>query len=183
MSKGLSGLFSGTIGWLAHHGGRIIPGKDGIVTGGDSQKLGGNILKTMGMPKSGLRKGYQAQHIIPAELKTHPVIQKIGMDMDNATNGILLPTPNQKSSTLPRHRGYHSIYSSFVRGQLNKLDINKSSLELQREVAQLQGKLRKLQESGLPLYKGFSDKDGKAKIYPKRKGNTIEMWERRFKNL
>ena len=29
---------------------------------------------------------YQAQHIIPAEMASHPVLQKIGIDLDDASN-------------------------------------------------------------------------------------------------
>ena len=44
MSKGHSGLFNGTKG---SKNARIIPGKDGFVTGGDSSALGRNMLKEM----------------------------------------------------------------------------------------------------------------------------------------
>mgnify|MGYP000340405966 CR=1 FL=1 len=47
---------------------------------------------------------------------------------------------------------------------LDKINPNGSSISIQRQVASLQTKLRKLQESGLPIY----EKDGA----------TIEMWQR-----
>ncbi|MBO4476759.1 MAG: AHH domain-containing protein [Lachnospiraceae bacterium] len=183
MSKGISGLFSNTIGWLVHHNGRIIPGKDGVVTGGDSQKLKANLLVSMGLPKRTIVKNYQAQHIIPAELRNHPIIRKIGMDFDDATNGIFLPVSGNQVNTISKHRGYHSIYSKFVLGKLNNMDINLSSLELQKQVKSLQRNLRKLQESGLPLYKGFSSKDSKSKLYPHRQGNSVDLWERKYNNI
>ncbi|WP_376699841.1 AHH domain-containing protein [Parageobacillus thermoglucosidasius] len=37
----------------------------------------------MGVKRSTKWSGYQAQHIIPAEMASHPVLQKIGMNLDN----------------------------------------------------------------------------------------------------
>lgn len=162
---------------------RIIPGKNGVVTGGKSTILGNNIMKSLGLSTQKTWSGYQAQHIIPAEMRSHPVIKKMGMDLDDASNGIFLPTPNDSVHTLSKHRGYHKVYSEFVRGKLDKIDINKSPLELQKQVKNLQSKLRKLQESGVPLYIGYSKNDKNSGHYPNRKGNTVEMWERRFNAL
>lgn len=74
MSKQYSGLFHGTIGSLKR---RIIPGNEGKVTGGNSTSLGKNMLKSMGISTKMKWNGYQAQHIIPKELATHPVLVKI----------------------------------------------------------------------------------------------------------
>ena len=183
MSKGISGLFEWTIGHIRFIGGRIIPGKDGVVTGGSSQRLKGNLMEEMGLPKKTNAKGYQAQHIIPREVATHPVIQKMGMDLDDASNGIFLPALKSKLSALSKHRGYHKVYTDFVRSKLDEIDVNSSSIELQKQVRNLQRKLRRLQENGVPLYIGYSGKDGKSGIYPNRKGNTVEMWARRFNAL
>lgn len=130
MSKGISGLFVGTTGWTVQTTGRLIPGQDGVVTGGSSEKLKGNLMQNMGLLKSTSSKGYQAQHIIPHEMANHPILQKIGMDLDDASNGILLPIPKGNVSTLSRHRGYHSIYSEFVRKQLNKINPNQKKIKI-----------------------------------------------------
>lgn len=183
MSKGISGLFRWTIGHIRHIGGRIIPGKDGVVTGGKSKILGENLMQEMGLPKSFSWEGYQAQHIIPAGLRNHPVLQKIGMDLDHASNGIFLPEHGKESRILSRHKGYHKLYSKFVRSKLDQIDVNQPSLNIQKQVHSLQTKLRRLQESGLPLYKGFSKNDGKSKVYPYRQGNTLDMWKRRYDAL
>lgn len=45
---------------------RLIPGKQGVVTGGNSTKLGKNLLEEMGVKRSAKWSGYQAQHIIKA---------------------------------------------------------------------------------------------------------------------
>lgn len=150
MSKGLSGLFKRTLGWSKAE--RIIPGKEGHVTGGRSSVLGRNMLKDMGVPTSMKWKGYQAQHIIPAELKKHPILRKIGMSLDDASNGIFLRTPHNDVSTKTRHRGYHSVYNEFVKSELDKMNINDNSLNLQKQVRGLQMKLKKMQESGVSIY-------------------------------
>ena len=118
------------------------------------------MMSNMGLPKSTKWTGYQAQHIIPCQLKNHPVIKKIGMDINDASNGIFLRIPDFKVSTLSRHRGYHSPYNLFVS-------------DLTNEVNKLQSNLRKLQEKGLPLYSG------------KKNGTqaTIDLWERSYSKL
>lgn len=143
---------------------RIIPGKDGVVIGGNPTTLGRRILQTYGVTNNYKWCGYQAHHIIPVELKDHPIIKKIGMDLDDHSNGVLLRTPDKEVSTTSRHKGYHKVYSKFVKSELDKINPNGSSISIQRQVASLQTKLRKLQESGLPIY----EKDGA----------TIEMWQR-----
>lgn len=148
---------------------RIIPGEDGIVTGGDSTKLGRNMMQAMGLPRSTKWTGYQAQHIIPGGMADHPVIQAMGMDLDDASNGMFLPTPDESISPLSRHRGYHSTYNDFVESKLDNIDVNQSPAELQAEVKDLQRKLRILQEKGLPLYP--------------HQGATIELWERFMANI
>lgn len=75
-----------------------------MVTGGDPTKLGKNIMESMGLKRSTKWTGNQAQHIIPAEMTDNPVIKKIGMDLDNASNGILLRTPDAELSAMSRHR-------------------------------------------------------------------------------
>ena len=95
-------------------GSRLIPGTDGVVTGGNSTKLGKNMLDEMGVPRSTKWTGHQAQHIIPAEMGGHPVLQKIGIDLDDASNGLFLRTPADDISAMSRHRGYHSTYGDFT---------------------------------------------------------------------
>ncbi|WP_321145677.1 AHH domain-containing protein, partial [Bacillus mycoides] len=103
---------------------RLIPGTPGKVTGGSSTKLGKNMFKEMGLPRSTKRSPYQAQHIIPAEFNEHPVIEKIGMDMDHASNGFFLRIPDEYVSSTSRHQGYHAVYSDFVEKKLNEIDLS-----------------------------------------------------------
>ncbi|BFH66809.1 MAG: AHH domain-containing protein [Paenibacillus dendritiformis] len=109
------------------------------------------MFKEMGQSRSTKRTPYQAQHIIPFELSEHPVIQKIGMDMDHTFNGIFLRVPDEYVGATSRHQGYHSVYSEYVELRLNKMDINQDINVLDKQVFELQQKLRKLQEKGLPL--------------------------------
>jgi len=159
-------------------GSRIIPGTPGKVTGGSSTKLGQNLLESMGLPRSASWKGYQAQHIIPKNLRNHPVLKKIGMDMDHADNGIFLPIPAKDPSALSRHRGFHSVYNNVVKDQLDKLNINQSIKELEQQVFELQQKLKKGTESGLPLYKSKVLEIGIEKFYKTKLNEEIKIWQR-----
>ena len=165
MSKSNSGLFKGK---KKKKKGRIVPGKDGVVTGGNSSTLGKNMLKELGVSK-GKWTGYQAQHIIPSQLSNHPVLQKIGINLDDASNGIFLRIPGNNISPMSRHRGFHSVYSEFVKQELNKINLSNDSLTIQKQVQTLQNKLRRLQNSGLPLYS--SD------------GATVELWRKHYNKL
>ena len=150
-------------------GGRLIPGTEGVVTGGDSTKLGKNMMESMGLPRGTNWTGHQAQHIIPAEMANHPVLQRIGMDLDDASNGLFLRTPADDISAMSRHRGYHSTYNEFVRTQLDGIDINQSVDVLQKQVYDLQQNLKYLQQSGLPLYPS--------------QGATVDLWQRSLERI
>ncbi|WP_367735316.1 AHH domain-containing protein [Bacillus nitratireducens] len=105
-------------------GSRLIPGTPGKVTGGSFSKPGKDMFEEMGLRRSTKRSPYQAQHIIPAEFNEHPVIEKIGMDTDHASNGFFLRVPDEYVSSTSRHQGYHSVYSDFVERKLDEIDIN-----------------------------------------------------------
>ncbi|SFC78680.1 A nuclease family of the HNH/ENDO VII superfamily with conserved AHH [Bacillus sp. OV322] len=166
---------------------RLIPGTPGNPTSGDPTKLGKNLLESMGLPRSTSWKGYQAQHIIPSQLNKHPVIKKIGMEMNDSTNGIFLPIPSDDVISLSRHRGFHTVYNNVVRKQLDKMDVNQDIAVLEKQVYELQQKLKKGVENGLPLYKTKINnieefyKSGKNKNLPvwnRGGGATEELWER-----
>lgn len=148
---------------------RLIPGTEGVVTGGDSTKLGKNMMESMGQKRSTKWTGHQAQHIIPSEMKDHQVLQKIGMDFDDASNGLFLRTPAEDVSAMSRHRGYHSTYNEFVKSQLDAIDITQDVNALQRQVLDLQSNLKKLQQSGLPLYPN--------------QGASVDLWQRSLNRI
>lgn len=139
------------------------------MTGGDSTKLGKNMMEAMGEKRSTKWTGYQAQHIIPAEMAEHPVLQKIGMDLDDASNGLFLRVPADDVSTMSRHRGYHSTYNEFVKSQLETIDVTQSVNVLQQQVLDLQTNLKKLQQSGLPLYPN--------------QGATVDLWQKNLDKI
>nr|WP_282035209.1 T7SS effector LXG polymorphic toxin [Metabacillus indicus] len=179
---------------------RLIPGTPGKVTGGSSTKLGKNMFEEMELPKTTKRTPYQAQHIIPKEFRSHPVLQKIGMDMDDASNGFFLRVPDADVSVTSRHKGYHSVYSNFVRGRLDEIDIRQDISIIEKQVFELQQKLRLLQEKGLPLYmqdnylenelkrikeigmeqykKERMDKEVTTPVWKRGGGATVDLWER-----
>ncbi|MFP7321482.1 T7SS effector LXG polymorphic toxin [Bacillus spizizenii] len=155
---------------------RKIPGRPGHTTKSDSTELGKNLLESMGLPKSSKWTGYQAQHIIPGELYNHPIIKKIGMETNHASNGIFLPIPAEAISTLSRHRGYHSVYNNVVKKQLNKMDINESVEVLEKQVYELQQKLKLGVEKGIPLYK--SKIKNVEKFYKRAQNKKLPIWQR-----
>ena len=150
-------------------GERLIPGMEGVVTGGDSTKLGKNMMESMGLPRGTNWTGHQAQHIIPVEMANHPVLQRIGMDLDDASNVLFLRTPADDISAMSRHRGYHSTYNEFVKTQLDAMDISQSVDVLQKQVYDLQQNLKYLQQRGLPLYPS--------------QGATVDLWQRSLERI
>ncbi len=61
-----------------------------LSTGGNSTKLGKNMMTEMGLKRSTKWSEYQAQHTIPSEMAGNLVIKKIGMNFDDSSNGIFL---------------------------------------------------------------------------------------------
>ncbi len=176
MGSGKSGLYIRTHGSQqaiesldAGGNARIIPGANGVVTGGNPTTLGKNLLREMGITTPQKWSGYQAHHIIPKQLADHPVIKKMGMELDDPSNGIFLRIPGENVSARSRHRGYHSVYTKFVKQELDKINVNSSAHSLQIQVHALQLKLRELQRSGLPMYESS--------------GASIDLWTRYFNKL
>ncbi|WP_460159566.1 hemagglutinin repeat-containing protein [Pseudomonas sp. S3_H09] len=134
---------------------RLLSGTPGQVTGGSSTKLGQNLNQAMGRNRTDSWAGYQAQHLIPSELKNHPILKKVGIDLDDSSNGIFLPASKAKPegaiSGMPRHTGSHPNYTEAVRKSLNELDRNLPVEQLQKQVFDLQGRLRNVTGSGMPV--------------------------------
>lgn len=158
---------------------RTIPGIPGIVTGGDSTVLGKNIMSYMGVSRNlkwGL-SGYQAHHIIPADFATHPVIQKIGMNIDDASNGVFLRTPNEGINAKTVHHGYHKEYNEAIKEYLDGLDISESVESLESKVAAMQQKLKSGLENGIPLYMKKENSTTRPVTYQHKGGGaTSDMW-------
>ena len=109
-------------------------------------------MQSMGLSRRTKWTGYQAQHIIPVELRDHPVLKKMGFDLDASSNGIFLRKPNNDVSASSRHAGYHAPYNQYKEKMLNRIDTNSSINSMQKEVKSLQKNLRKMQQSGIVLY-------------------------------
>lgn len=115
------------------------------VKGGSSQVLAKNL--------GHIKPGFEAHHIIPRECANHPVLNKIGFDLDQAANGIALPGRRGLDPTLPVHHGYHSSYSAYVRRELDKIPENLPKKKIEKRVYELIGKVRnELQNNTKPLY-------------------------------
>lgn len=195
---------------------RLIPGEPGVVrvkkSGDNSTELCRRMFKEFDVPfesypkdmdrgvhkktvydyaKSKNMPGHQAQHIIPIEMATHPVIIKIGMDMNHPQNGIPLPEPSDTPHALSTHKGYHKIYNDVVKEQLDdiaqRLGSNASVAEFEKEVYTLQCKLRNALQSGTPMYQkkdggdGYKDPSKKKDVWDRGGGATLELWRRILK--
>lgn len=147
------------------------------------------MMESMGLPRETKWSGYEAQHIIPKKFKNNKILKKIGMDLDDASNGIFLR--NRESggiSVTSRHKGNHKQYIDFVEKKLNSMDVSKPVAQLEKEVYDLQQTLRKMQENGLPIY--AFENEGAKKIFKNsfrgRSGQeygdyTMDLMERWFK--
>lgn len=118
----------------------VVTGK---VVGGSSTALAAKI---------GNKAGYAAHHLIPCELRNHRVLQKIGMNLDEAENGISLPNIPGLDPKLPLHRGSHPAYTTAVENELNKIPENLSVKETVEAVKNIQIKFRTKLENGEPLH-------------------------------
>jgi len=123
--------------------------------------------KTIGGSSSVLRhrigcdsqKNYAAHHIIPLQLRNHRALKKIGMDMDEAANGIALPTKPGVDPVLPLHRGGHPLYTAAVKRELDKIPPNVSVSKTRELVSDIQSKFRERLEDGEPLHEKYGAKD------------------------
>ncbi len=135
---------------------RNLSGVAGSVTGGSSSKLGKNLNEAMGRKRADSWQGYQAQHLIPSELRNHPMLKIVGIDLDHELNGIFLPSTRNKPvgmiSGKPRHTGSHLSYTNAVRQELNDMDRMLPIDQLEVQVYKLQLKLRRITETGMPVH-------------------------------
>jgi hypothetical protein len=110
-------------------------------------------MALFGLQRTTSFSGWQPHHLIPTEALTHPVILKIGMNLDHPSNGVMLPEPGTPGGgTLPTHRGYHSLFSKMALAELDAMDANLPASVLELKVFGLQQRLRIAVEAGTPLY-------------------------------
>ena len=114
-----------------------------------------NLLAFLKKKKAGT---YQRHHIIPCNRddknnpRPHPVLVKMGMDLDDESNCIMLQSNRDIPSVGSKHYSKHGIYNEIVNEYLDKIDINQSVEEIEQQVYILQQKLKRGLETGLPLY-------------------------------
>lgn len=89
--------------------------------------------------------GHQAHHIIPNGVRNHRVLRRIGIALDDATNGVFL-----RNAT---HLGPHDTYHRAVWAALDQVPATLSLQSTMEMVYEIQykatGKLLELNESGL----------------------------------
>ncbi len=115
--------------------GQIILGTPGILTGKSARALRKNMVDVAVIPGNifkTVKHKFQAHHIIPLQLgkskykntRSYQILQKIGFNFDDATNGILLKDR--------LHKGSHNKYTDAIRDALEKIPGN-LSIEKTRE--------------------------------------------------
>lgn len=138
---------------IARVGGRSL-GK--TISNPNPSKILAKRLKSMGhWPKNAENGDYAAHHIIPTQLADHPILRRIGMDMDKATNGIALPTKPGLHPTLPLHRGSHPSYTNAVKQKLDRIPYFYSKGRIQRHVNEIQRTFRQDLLNGAPLLRSY----------------------------
>ena len=122
---------------------------------GVGKTFGGNsiiLAERIGTKNS---PGWAAHHIIPVELSGHKALKKIGMDMDEVSNGIALPMQPGLHPTLPLHRGSHPEFSKAVKDALDAIPEDASMAKTKRMVNQVKTHFREQIESGQPLHNKY----------------------------
>ena len=143
--------FSDEIAWWV--GGRTL-GR--TISNPRPSKILAERLKSKGQwPKNAENGDYAAHHIIPTQLSNHPILRRIGMDMDKATNGIALPTKPGLHPTSPLHRGSHPGYTNAVKQELDRIPHFASKRRIQRHVNEIQQIFRDKLVDGAPLHGSY----------------------------
>ncbi len=101
------------------------------------------------------KKGWAAHHVIPVELKSHPALGKIRMNMDEIGNGIELPLKSGLHPKLPLHSGSHPEYTVAIRKELDNIPKKASISDTKRMIREIQEKFRGKIEKGAPLHKKY----------------------------
>ena len=65
--------------------------------------------------------GFQKHHIIPQQLKNHPLIKEAGMNIHSIGNIIYLPTSADAHPTRTIHKGSHYQYTQDIKIEMNEI--------------------------------------------------------------
>ncbi len=154
LSIGENIIRPGTLIGAGRTPGRLVPGTPGIIAGGSSRSLRDNLLRAQGVKDipTVIASNVRAHHIIPTDVaRNSPLLQMLGFDLDDATNGVLL------DSTM--HRGSHPAYSEAMEKVLDELaakflsnGIVNNPAKLQDEVYLLQGRAVEALSTGSQMH-------------------------------
>ncbi|MFQ2229762.1 AHH domain-containing protein [Aeromonas hydrophila] len=124
---------------------------DPLGLAGCSTKLGKNMMEDMGLPRSTKWGGYQAHHVIPKELASHPALKKIKYNIDEAGNGIFLREVDNNVSSMARHQGNHHGYTDAMRNALNKIDLSQPTSAILKQINKIQCTAKQGLMNGSPI--------------------------------
>jgi hypothetical protein len=65
--------------------------------------------------------GFQKHHIIPQQLKNHPLLKEAGMNIHSIKNIIYLPTSADAHPTRTIHKGSHYQYTQDIKIKMNEI--------------------------------------------------------------
>ena len=65
---------------------------------------------------------WQAHHVVPWDQREHPIVKKLGLNLNDPQNGVPLPSDFAGGSSLSTHRGSHPEYSAAFGSFLDRLD-------------------------------------------------------------
>jgi uncharacterized protein RhaS with RHS repeats len=76
--------------------------------------------------------GYQKHHIIPQSMK-HPLLDRLGFDVNQNKNIVQLPTSSDIDTTRTVHKGRHNAdYDLMITERLNAIDALNASDDIKR---------------------------------------------------
>ena len=134
-------------------------------TEGTRRWLRRNMLKDKALGLEAFT-GWQANHIVPWQQREHPLITRLGMDVNNPQNGIALPV--DRAGNLSIHDGSHSHYSEQIKVVLDRIESLPMSDAQKRDLlAEVIERTRQVLLSGLPQIMS-------------KFGGTDEAWRRFF---
>lgn len=126
------------------------------IRGGSSAEL----ARALNVPE-----GYAAHHVIPAELgcarlaastcQPHPVLRRVGIDLDAPQNGIALPTREGLDARLPLHRGSHPGYTQGVSNLLGRIPDDIPVEQQRLSLHLLQEAIKNCLREGVPVHLVF----------------------------
>jgi len=147
------------------------PDLGGLFSGntiGDRSRLRSNLLKDERLDLKRFT-GWQAHHVIPWALREHPLVKRLGMNINHGHNGV--PLPETSGGNLSVHFGSHSEYTKAFKVFLDRMrKANLQNDKLSELLAESVERTRQVLISGLPKLRKDSE-------LPR------DLWQKHFKRL